>query len=235
MLGFLVPSPARAQDSKLWNFEAAVDYSSIYLFRGVNLLGDGQGVLTAHAGIQTGTFALLYDGYRGRFDKDGASGGYTENDVTLQATVPLGSELTLSFGVTGFDYGPTTTEGLGFRDTWELSGALTWGVFLHPTITYCQDVAAIEGGYGTIGIEHTVDLGPKAGIDLAASLGIDNGYNGPRKGELNDVLLRATGWVDLSAHVSARVELRYGIAGPALDGLEQGDEIVLAAGLTASF
>ncbi len=228
-------SPARAQDGKTWSFEAAVDYSSLYLFRGVNLLGEGQSVFSAHAGVEKGIVSLLYDGYRGRFDKDGASGRYEEHDVLIQATVQLGEELYLSLGVTGFDYGPAATEGLGFRDTWELSGTFTWDVFLHPTVSYNQDVAAIEGGYGTIGLEHTVDLGPKAGIDLAASLGIDNGYNGPRKGQVNDFLLRATGWADLGPHVSARFEVRYSIAGPALGSLEQGDETILGAGLTASF
>jgi hypothetical protein len=234
-LAFGLAFPARAQDGKAWSFEAALDYSSVYLYRGVNLLGGGQGVFSAHAGIERGIVSLLYDGYRGRFDKDGASGRYDEHDVLIQATVKLGDDVYLSLGVTGLDYGPAVTEGLGFRDTWELGGTFTWDVFLHPTIAYSQDVAALDGGYGTIGLEHTIGLGPKAGIDLAASLGIDNGYNGPRKGQVNDILLRATGWADLGPHVSARLEVRYSIAGPALGSLEQGDETILGAGLTASF
>ena len=59
---------AQEEAEKSWSVDVAVDYSTLYMFRGINLLGEDQEVLTPSVNVAIGNFNVYYFGYYGSFD-----------------------------------------------------------------------------------------------------------------------------------------------------------------------
>ncbi len=225
---------AAAEPEKAWSLTAGVDYSSLYIFRGVNLLGDNQEVWTPNAWLSIGNWSFYYYGYRGDFDTFPGSESYTENDFGAEYAFTLNDKVSLSLGAVGYQYSRKVEDGLGFGDTYELYAILSFDTFLSPKVTYYQDLDAVDGGYGSVGIGHSWALGEKASVDASAALGIDNKYNSG-KTQLNDVLLGVNVPVTFNDHFGGHVLVQYSIALDALDEIGQGDETIVTAGLSATF
>jgi hypothetical protein len=81
-----LPLRAQAPPEKSWSLEAGADWSSIYLFRGVDLLND-ESVVAPRASLSWGGLAVSYYGYFG--DLPGAN-RYVEGDLTADYTFEIG-------------------------------------------------------------------------------------------------------------------------------------------------
>ncbi|MFN7943599.1 MAG: TorF family putative porin [Thermoanaerobaculia bacterium] len=227
-------SVAAAQDEKSWSVSGGVDYTSLYIFRGVNLLGDDQEVLTPHVNLAVGNFNFYYYGYRGNFDTETGDDSYTEDDFGGDYTFALGDKISLTVGAVTYQYSGTVENGLGFADTYELYGILALDVFLSPTFSFYRDMDAVKGGYGSLAISHSFPLGEKVSLDFSAALGIDNKYNSG-KTQLNDFLVGLNVPITFNDHFDAHVMVQRSIALDALDDIGQPDETVYGVGLGFSF
>ena len=112
--------PGRAEEpaaeEKKWGWEAAVDYSTAYLFRGVVLLPKDENVVVPHLKANFKGLALTYYGYLGKLPE---SGKYRENDLSLDYTLPLGAAADLTLGGITYRYNSDAKRILGFLDTYE--------------------------------------------------------------------------------------------------------------------
>lgn len=242
-------SPVRAQE-KNWTVELGVDYSTLYMFRGINLLGEDQEVLTPRVVATFGNFSAYYYGYMGKFDafdEDGnpaGEGDYGETDFGLDYTFSFGEKFSLTLGGVGYWYDGETESGLGFADTWELYAIASWDVVLAPTISYYQDMDAIEGGFLTLDLSHELALTDSVALNLMGQIGFDFGYNQPgdpdagideSSADTNHWMLGADFTITLTEQVSAHVLAQQFFAMDVADELEQPDETVITAGLTFAF
>lgn len=104
----------------------------------------------------------------------------------------------------------------------------------------------VDGGYGSLGISHSLALGSRASLNLSGSVGFDFHYNNKAvgNGTPNDVLVS----VDLPIQVGERFSIHAGvqrsIALEALDDIVKadpeaegayGDQTVVTAGAALSF
>lgn len=242
--------PEAAEDEKAWSFEVGLDYSSLYMFRGLNLLGEDQEVLTPRAIYAYGGLSVWYYGYLGKFDlfdEDGnvvGEGDYTETDLGVDYTFE-GDKFWLTLGALVYLYTGEVETGLGYLDTSEVYALAGWNVPLAPTLSYYHDVDAIDGGYLALAVSHSFPAGESVSIDPSAQLGIDFGYNLPaddleaglRKssGDLNDLLLgldvawQATDAFALHALVQRSISLDVA------DDLLQPDETIWTVGGTLAW
>ena len=94
---------APAEEEKAWSLEFGLDYSTLYMFRGINLLGEDQEVWTPRVVYTYGGFSAWYYGYYGKFDQfdeDGepvSDGNYGEEDFGLDYTFEIG-KMSLTLG-----------------------------------------------------------------------------------------------------------------------------------------
>ena len=249
-LGVLVlaAAPAAAQE-KAWSLDLGVDYSTHYLFRGVPLLGDNE-VITPHATFAVGGFSAYYFGYFGDIPADFTASGqeesYQEADFGADYTFSFGETFSLAIGAVSYLYSGTVEEQYGFLDTWELYGVASWDVLLSPTISYWQDMDAVEGGYLQIAISNSWPLGEKVSLDFSAALGLDFGYNLPgslaeelgldeSSGDLNDVLIGLDVPVQVNDWFSFHAMVQQSIALDVLDDIGVDDETVFTGGVGFSF
>ena len=58
-------------------------------------------------------------------------------------------------GIVSYMYSSEVTDDYGFEDTYELYAIAAWDVALAPTISYYQDMDAVEGAYASLGISHS--------------------------------------------------------------------------------
>jgi hypothetical protein len=229
-------------EEKSWSFEAGVDRSSLYLFRGVDLL-DGESVIVPHATWTVGGLAVSYYGYFGDLPGDSR---YGENDLTLDYTFSLGDKASLTLGGLTYQFNGDAERDLVFLDTYEVYGILSFDVPLSPTLTYYRDVDEVDGGYGSFGISHSLALGSRASLDLSGSVGFDFHYNNKEvgNGTPNDVLVS----VDLPIQVGDRFSIHAGVQRSiALEALDEivkadpeaegayGDQTVVTVGAALSF
>lgn len=200
---------------KDWSLDAGIDYSSIYLFRGSDLLSD-EGVLWPWAKWSWKGFSVAYYGYNG--DLPG-SRKYNENDLSLDYTFSLGDKVSVTAGAITYQYNKDAEEFLVFLDTSEVYGIVSIDTFLTPTLSYYHDIDVVDGGYASLGISHSFPLGDKASIDLAGSVGFDFGYNNKAvsDGTLNDVLLGVNVPWSITDHFSVHAQVQQSIALDSLD------------------
>ena len=160
----LFSSAALAQE-KAWSLDVSVDYATRYMFRGVPILGDNE-ALVPNATFSVGNFNAYYYGYRGDIPADFTSSGneiaYNEDDFGADYTFALTDTFGLTVGGVWYMYSNRTTEEYGFADTYELYAIASFDVALAPTISYYQDMDAIEGAYASVAISHSFPLGEKA-------------------------------------------------------------------------
>lgn len=239
--------PARAAEEgaeaeRSWGLEAGADRSSIYLFRGVDLLSD-ESVSAPRAKLTWRGLAVTYNGYFGEL-RSGLR--YGEGDLAVDQTFHLGKAGTLTLGALTYQFNRVAERELAFFDTYEVYGVLAFDLPLSPTLAYNQDVDAVDGGYLSFALSHDFALGKRASLRLLAAAGFDFHYNNKdvAAGTFNDVLLSA----DLPVHFGDRLSLHLGVqrslAQKALDrrvaaepelAAGYGDQTVVTAGATVVF
>ena len=240
---------AQAQDEKAWSLDVGVDYADHYLFRGVSILGDNE-VLVPNATFSVGNFSVYYYGYRGDIPADFTFSGnevsYNEDDFGAEYTFGLSESFGLTIGAVSYMYSDRTTEEYGFEDSYELYAIASWDVLLAPTISYYQDMDAVEGGFATFGISHSYPMGEKASLDFSAAVSFDFGYNlgegvaadygiDESNGDLNDVLIGLDVPVQITDWFGFHVMAQQSIALDVLDDLGIDDETIFTGGVTFSF
>lgn len=238
----LAAGAARAQDEKSWSFDAGVDYSSKYLFRGVTLLGDNE-VWVPHASFGVGGLSIGYYGYIGDIPEGGS---YRENDLNIDYTFDIGDKFSLTLGGVAYLYNGDAETDLGFLDTEEVYALASWDVFLAPTITYYHDIDEVDGGFLTLGVSHDIAFSDQVSLSLSGTLGIDFGYNlngayaddlgvSKSNGDLDDFLAGADLSWQITDNFGAHVLVQRSIALKVLDDIGQDDVTVVTGGLSLSF
>ena len=234
---------AAAEPEKNWSLGFTLDYSTLYLFRGVDLLDD-EPVLWGSAKVTFGGLAIYSYAYGGDIPVTGSD--YREIDLGLDYTFSLGEKVALTFGGLTYMFNGDAENELGFLDTYEVYGIVAFAVPLAPTISYYHDVDVIDGGYGSIGISHGFPAGSKVTFVLSGALGFDFHYNNKSKGSgaLNDFLLGLNVPIQITDTISVHAQVQRSIAldslddraedDPALAGLFE-DETVFTFGGALSF
>jgi hypothetical protein len=230
------PAQASAEEApeKSWSVEVAVDWADLYLFRGVNLLGEDQDVWVPHATLTVGNASFWTYGYIGKFDGEDGEGDYNEVDVGADYTFTAGA-FSLTLGALTYQYTGEVERGLGFGDTEELYAIASWDVFLAPTVSYYHDIDAIDGGYLQAGISHSFPLSDKVSLDLSGAVGFDNKYNSDQSFQPNDILLGLDVPWQVTDSFSLHAQVQQSFALDALDDIGQDDETVFTAGAAFSF
>jgi hypothetical protein len=228
---------------KPWSLEVGVDYSSLYMFRGLNLLGESQEVLTPRAILGLGDWSVWTYGYFGKFDGEEGEGDYTETDFGVDYTFGAGS-FSLTLGALTYLYTKEVEDGLGYADTYEVYGIASWDVPLAPTVSYYHDVDAVEGGFLSIDVSHSFPAGEKVSIDLSGQLGLDFGYNQPgdpeagvdaSQGDLNHLMVGLDLPWQVNDAVSLHALVQRFVALDIADDLGQPDETVVTVGGTVTW
>jgi len=218
-----------AAPEKSWSLDLAFDYSSLYLFRGVSLLGD-RGVLASNATLEVGEWSFYGWGNFGKRDALEGGGRYREIDLGLDYTFQAGV-VGLTLGGLGYFYDAKVEAGLGFRDSAEIYAIASWEVPAHPFVSYNHDIAAYDGGYLTAGVVHSIPLGEKLAFDLSAAVGLDFGFNDVHtNGELNDLLLGVDLPWQVSERFSLHAQVQRSIALEVLENIGVDDETVFTVG-----
>ncbi len=212
---------AQEEAEKDWSLDAGIEYSSIYLFRGSDLLDD-EAVIWPWASWGWKGFKVAYYGYLGDLPGDD---NYNEHDLSLDYTFSLGDKVSLTAGAITYQFNKDTEEALAFLDTYEVYGIVSVDTLLAPTLSYYHDVDKVEGGYASFGLSHSFPLGEKASVDLAGSVGFDFGYNNKAvsDGTLNDVLLGLNVPWSLTDHFSVHAQVQHSIALESLDERRKAD------------
>lgn len=243
VLSAAVVAPVWAQDEKNWSFDAGVDYANKYLFRGLILTGDEE-ILIPHASLAVGNWTLGYYGYFGKIGGFGSD--YGETDFNLDYTFALGEKASLTVGAVTYLYNGETERDIAFFDTYEAYGILSFDTFLSPTISYYEDLDAVEGGYAAFGLSHEIALGTKAALTLSGQVGVDFGYNlnagladslgiDESNGDLSDGLVGVDLAVNFTDSFSGHVLAQRTFAFDVLDDIGQEEKTVVTAGLGYSF
>jgi hypothetical protein len=221
----LAGAPALAQEpaaaEREWSLSAGLDRSSLYLFRGVDLL-DGEAVFVPNARWEWKGFAATYYGYVGDLPADGT---YVEHDLALDYTFDLGSKAALTLGGLTYQYNQDAERQLAFFDTLEVYGIVALDVPLAPTFSYYHDIDQVDGGYATLAVSHEFALGERVALALAASVGWDFHYNNKdaSNGSLNDALVGVKLPVQVSERFSLYAGVQHSIALEALDQRVEAD------------
>lgn len=240
----LSSGPAGAQDDaeKAWSFDIGVDYASLYLFRGSDLLAD-EPVFIPYARYAYGNFAVYYYGYFGELP----IGDYQESDFGADYTFGFGDKVSLTVGAVAYLYNSDAEDEIAFFDTTEVYGILAFDTFLSPTLSYWYDIDELEAGYAQFLLSHSFALGDKASLDLSAGVGFDFGYNNPDEddGTLNDFLVGLNIPWQVTDSFALRAMVQQSIALDSLDarrdsdpaGFEESseDETVFTVGGSFSF
>jgi hypothetical protein len=230
VLGLVVSTAVAAEEGeRAWGLDVGYDYSSIYLFRGVDLL-DGEPVHVPRAVFTYGGLTAAYYGYIG---KDGEGGpDYEEHDFSLDYTFSIGDKLALTAGAVTYVY-PDQESGV---DTYELYAIAALDVPLSPKVSFFWDNDEFDSGYGAVSFGHSFELTSRLGLGISAGVGFDFGYNDlDSEGDTNDLLLG----VDLPWQVTDRFAVhalyQRSVALSSLDQIGQEDESVLTVGGAFSF
>ena len=247
--GAAVEEPA-AEPEKNWSIELGLDYSTLYMFRGINLLGEDQEVWTPRVVATFGNWSFWSYGYLGNFDAfddagdPAGEGNYQEFDFAGDYTFSIGETFSLTVGAVAYLYDSETEIGTGFADTWELYAIGSWDVFLAPTFIYAYDVDAIDGAFLTMTLSHDFELSEKVGLTLLGELGVDFGYNQPgdpeagideSSGDLNHWMVSADLPIQFTDAFSGHVMAQQFFSLDVADELEQDDETVFTAGIAYTF
>ena len=166
---------------KNWSIEAGYDYSSIYLFRGLNIL-DGNNISVPRVVVTVGGFSFYNYDYLGSLGANSLR--YEEFDFGADYTFGLADDkLSFTFGGVKYAYG-NDDSGV---NTYELYGSASLDVLLTPTITVWRDVKALDSTFVAFDLSHSFDLTKPLhmgddmafSIDLIGEIGYDHDYVGP--------------------------------------------------------
>lgn len=240
---------APAEEEKAWSLEFGLDYSTLYMFRGLNLLGEDQEVWTPRVVFTYGGFSAWYYGYYGKFDQFGeegepvSDGNYGEEDFGLDYTFEIG-KMSLTLGGLTYMYPGEVERGLEYLDTWELYAIAAFDVPLAPTISYYQDIDEVDGGFLSLDLSHSFPAGDKVSFDFMGQIGFDFGYNQPgdseldidgTNGDLNHAMLGLDVPWQITDSFSMHAMVQQFWSLDVADDLEQPDETVFTVGATYGF
>lgn len=240
----LVPD-AYAQDEKNWSLDVGVDYSSHYLFRGVSLLGDN-GVVDRHLTYTAGNFNVYYNWLSGAipatFTSSGRTVSFHEHDFGADYSFVLSDKFRLTLGAVAYTYSSKTRNEYDAEATYELYAVAAFDVLFSPTVSYYRDMAAVKGGYGSIGVGRQFELGNKVSPEFSAAVGFDFGYNSgsgmtsdpvldESNGGFNDLLVGIDIPIQINQWLSAHASVQRSFALRVLDDLYAGDETVFVVGV----
>lgn len=227
LLGSLA-APARAQESD-FGLEMGVDYSSRYLFRGLDLL-DGEPTPVPRILVSKSGFTAYFYGYYGKMGRGGPD--YEEHDFGLEYAAEAGP-VALTLGSVTYTYSnPRDWE--DEVEVYAIAGLP--GVLLEPTLSVYYDAKGFDAGYASLGVGHSFPLaGDRLSLGLSTSLGYDLGYNSQQfdidqSRGFNDVLLGADLAWTVFGGVSLHVLVQRSIGLDVLDAAGQGDETVVSVG-----
>lgn len=241
LLSAAVPAGAQESEERAWSLDVGVDYASLYMFRGIDLLGDDP-VLVPYVVFAHGGFSAWAYGYSGQFgsETDIEGDDYTELDFGLDYTWGFGAEdgHSLTLGALRYTYqDPPEYDEI---ETNEVYAILTFDTFLAPTFSLYYDVDVYDAGYLSLGVSHGWPLTESTSFDVAATLSYDLGYNslvylGDEQNDLSDLLLG----VDIPWSVTDSFGLHAGVshsvALSVVDDIGQDDEIWFTVGASYSF
>ncbi|HEX4954656.1 MAG TPA: hypothetical protein VF017_14790 [Thermoanaerobaculia bacterium] len=239
----LVVSPLAAQqDEKSWSLEVAYDYSSIYLFRGIDVLAD-EPVHVPRVVFGWGGLSASVWGYAGTFSDELAAGlstdDYRELDYTLDYTFSFANDK-LSLTVGGILYTYPDPPEYGDFETTELYAILSADVALAPTLTIYRDIDLLDSTFVTLALGHSFPLGEKASLDLSAALSYDFDYNAQlyfvdKSSGTNDLLVGVNVPWQVTDSFSLRAQVQRSVALDILDDIGQEDETIWTVGGALGF
>jgi len=141
---------------------ASVDFLTNYLWRGQKL-SDDNGVIQPSLDISHRGLAA---NYWANFDLD--NGENTETDLTLSYTTEIEGIEGLEVGFGYIHYGLD-----GAADTQEFFVSVAYGVILNPSATFYYDSDEGNGGFLSLGLSHSVELGGDMTLNLGATAGVN--------------------------------------------------------------
>ena len=223
----LADSPVLDEDDgedKDWEFTAGFDLWSEYIFRGVRI-PDNSPMYNPSASFGYKGFSVWYWGAFG--DSDGPDNTYEENDYGADYTFTLmDDKLSLTAGGLMYHY----PDGNSGADTFEVYGIAALDVLLQPSAALYWDIDEFHGGFLTLGIGHSFDLGemvdmqePMAwSLDPSAKVSVDFGYNdrGTQSNvALNDLTLGLGSTLQITEIVEVHAGINYQISLDALNNI----------------
>ncbi|MCH7920916.1 MAG: hypothetical protein IIC50_23450 [Planctomycetes bacterium] len=188
------------------SFEVTADFYGKYIWRGQNFTNGT--VFQPGVSASSGGFTLSawgnYELVRVNNNRD----EFTEIDLTLDYSFdcPRVENMSYSVGVIYYDFPEVASPAVApsRENTTELYVGGGFDCMLNPTVTWYQDVDAVDGSYLSFGVSHSIENvvevieGSPVSVDCSASLGWGEGsYNnfywghlstGPDS-ELNDLVL----------------------------------------------
>lgn len=173
----------QAQEEDI-SYAFTLDYPSKYIWRGQDLLNGAAlqpGISVGYMGFSAGVW--------GNYDlNQGLVEDFSEIDYAISyggsiGDTPLGYEV-------GFIYYAFPFA----SDTYEVYGSLSYDTVLAPTLTWYQDLYAVDSYYVSFGIGHSIPLenvSEKLSVELSSAIAwagkkYNNGYFGVDDSGLND-------------------------------------------------
>jgi hypothetical protein len=233
------PAAATPAPTKDWSVTTSQDYFSMYVFRGVSVLGStpiwSPSVVATYKNL-----TMYYYGYFGTGSKVVPGNKWYEEDdfaADVHQTM-LDDKLTVTAGAYGYLY----PDGKSGKDTYEFYGKLAWSNYLNPYVGLNWDVHAVEGGYGVAGVNHTYDLtqmlklkdGQTFSITPSAQLGVSFAYT-QSDVNWNDILLGINMPYNLTPALSVHVQYQCSIALNSVNALRGANYSIANVGITYSF
>ncbi len=230
-----------AEEERAWSLDIGLDYASLYMFRGIDLLGDDP-VFIPYVTFGYGGLTVWAYGYEGDFGSETDIEGdpYSELDFGLDYTWGFGLEEAhyLTLGALRYTYSdPPEYEEI---ETNEVYAILGFGTSLAPTLTLYYDVDVYDAGYLSLGVSHSWPLGESASFDAAATLSYDLGYNstvylGDEQNDLSDLLLNVDVPLSITEGFAVHAGVSHSIALAVVDDIGQDDETWFTVGGSYSF
>jgi hypothetical protein len=188
-LGILLAAPPRGAHAQT-EIGAQLDLFSSYVWRGVSLTNKpvAQPDLwisfpAGNASITAGGWANIelgkYDDPDDDISESGGLSAFNFAEFNPYAEVSFGAgKATLTGGIVGYVYPNDTDAGLNSDfNTWEVYGKVGFDVPLAPEISLYYDIDKVNGAYLEGAVSHSVPLGEKHTVDLAALVGLSAGQD----------------------------------------------------------
>jgi uncharacterized protein (TIGR02001 family) len=161
---------AQDQNQKNWSISIDDNFTSKYIWRGQNLSNTPSmqpGVTFSYKGLSLSSWSNFAHTAFG--DSDVLGNHWTEHDFTADYGFSPSEKVSLNVGYINYAF-PNFTEG---RYTNEIYGSVGFDTILQPTLAVYGDMHNGDGMYYNFGIGHTVEMGKGTGLNLSASVGLN--------------------------------------------------------------
>ena len=180
LVGLALPALAGAAttNDRSLALKVAYDHSSIYLFRGLDVLA-GQPVDPGNVRVGWEGLKVYWWGYAGELPAATAAAAglaanrYLEHDFGVEYAWEK-ARTTWTVGAVTYTYQHPAE----LADTVELYAIAGFGGFLSPTLSLYYDVDVYDGGYASLGVSHAWELGHGLALTPSASYGHSLGWTG---------------------------------------------------------